>query len=150
MSDKKTTTIAIDQELWKLAKSHNIKIGKCAETGIRIELGIVKGEEKLKEELEKSQQKTEYIQNLIKELHSVKATEEDAIISQEALREKAIDECYSSVADNKTLGRNKITEIAMKYGIQPEILIHEMEKQEDIEICNFHIELKDTKSSVIM
>jgi hypothetical protein len=147
MSDKKTTTILIDKKLHELAKLHGIGIGKCAEEGIKIKLGMVQGKEKLIEEIEKSEQKTEYLKSQMKELEALEVSDNEAILSEEAMFNKAVEECLREVTENGVLGRDKIEVIALKRQVTPELLIAEMEKHEKIEISNFHPEVRETKQS---
>jgi len=148
MSDKKTTTILIDKQLHKLAKLHKIPIGKCAEEGIKIQLGISGGKEQIIKNIEKREQELDYFKNQLKELETLEVSESEAILSEEAIFNKAIEECLREVTENGVLGRDKITTIALKRKVTPELLIAEIEKHEEIEISNYHPELRETKESV--
>jgi len=150
MSDKKTTTIAIDLKLWKMAKAHNLGIGQCAERGIKLKLGISDREEKIEKKIAENDAENDYLKDELKKLRSIKADETQTRVTAEQKHEKAIKECLSYHTEEYGLGKDKITDIALKYDIEPEILIAEMEANPDLTIENYHREIKETTKSAFV
>ena len=150
MSDKKTTTIAIDLKLWKMAKAHNLGIGQCAERGIKLKLGISDREEKIEKKIAENEAEIDYLKSELKDLRSIKADETQTRVKAEQKHEKAIKECLSYHTEEYGLGRDKITDIALKYDIEPEILIAEMEANPELKIEPFHMEIKETTKSTFV
>lgn len=150
MNDKKTTSVIIDLKLHKLAKANGINISQCTEQGIKIQLGIVGGKEKLEENIEKQENKLKFMKDQLKNINEIEATNQETRVTEEQKHEKAIKECLSYHTEEYGLGKDKITHIAMKYDIEPEILIAEMEANPELKIEPFHMEIKQSQKSTFV
>lgn len=150
MSNKKTTTIAIDYKLWELAKANGIGIGKCAEEGIKVKLGILGGKDFLIKKIENKQMEMEYLKEKLQSLETMEASREEAQVSESARFEKAVEECLSLHTEEYGIGKDKISEISVKYDIEFELLLSEMESRENIRIENFHFEERETNIPTVV